>query len=261
MACCLTEERIKGAFSLAKTSKVGAGTTARKVTRTIYVYAAENDEGQLEVQAVNDNHVPTGPVTVIGREALLRDYFPEPEYYQKHMFPAMRELARHLAGGERQLKNGQPYSAEVNFHDALKLDEQNIRANFGIGLSYLQRGEKDKAGEVLKRIVTLEAAFEGRHKHLFNEFGIQLRKNGMYDEALEYYGRALEFARDDENLHFNMARAALAKGDPALARENLARCLALNPSMPEARDYLARLERGESVGPGDAAPAEAPAPA
>ena len=59
----------------------------------------------------------------------------------------------------------------------------NVRANFGIGLCYIDRGEREKATEVFERLVKLDAAFEDEHKHLFNEFGISLRKAGMASET------------------------------------------------------------------------------
>ncbi|WP_027176976.1 tetratricopeptide repeat protein [Desulfovibrio aminophilus] len=244
MACCPTEERIKGAFSTAKTSKVGTGATAKKVSTTIYVFAEELEDDKIKIQAVNENHVPTGPTRTISRDDLLRDFFPDPEYYHKTMLPQMRELAKQIASGERHLKNGQPFTAELSFANALNLDEQNIRANFGIGLVYLRRGEKEKALEVLRRLVTLDAAFEKRHKHLFNEFGINLRRNGMYEQALDYYGRALDFAKDDEHLFFNIARTHIERRDLGRAREALEQALAINPGFAEARDYLAKLARG-----------------
>lgn len=255
MICCLSEERIQGAFSIQKTSKVGTGATAKKTTATIYVYVCENPEGKIEVQAVNENHVPFGPLQTISREELLADYLPEPEYYHKELYPRLVELNKHLASGERHLKLGQPFTAELNFQSALKLDEQNIRANFGIGLVYLQQGDKDKADLVLRRLVDLEAAFEARHKHLFNEFGMQLRKAGMCGQALEYYTRALDFAQDDENLYFNIARAHLENNDLAGAKKALQRALALNPGFSEARDWLARLDK-----PGLTLKAAPPAP-
>lgn len=260
MTWCLSEERIQGAFSIQKTSKVGTGTTAKKTTATLYLYVCENPEGKIELQAVNENHVPFGPVQTISREELLADYLPEPEYYHKQLYPRLVELNKHLASGERHLKLGQPFTAELNFQSALKLDEQNIRANFGIGLVYLQRGDKDKAELVLRRLVGLEAAFESRHKHLFNEFGMELRKSGMFAQALEYYARALDFAQDDEHLFFNVARAHLENNDIPEARKALQRALALNPGFSEARDWLARLDKpGVALKAAQAQPAPVPA--
>jgi hypothetical protein len=61
--------------------------------------------------------------------------------------------------------------------------------------------------------VGLEAAFAPEHKHLFNEFGISLRKSRMVDQSIEYSTRALALTSTDENLHYNVARAYFEKGD------------------------------------------------
>ena len=82
----------------------------------------------------------------------------------------------------------------------------NVRANFGIGLTYLERGESDKAENIFARLIKLDGAYEEEHKHLFNEFGISLRKNKMFSQSLEYYLRALDLTKKDENLYINIAR-------------------------------------------------------
>jgi tetratricopeptide (TPR) repeat protein len=123
------------------------------------------------------------------------------------------------------------------------MDMSNVRANFGIGLCYIERGEREKAHEVFERVVHLDAAFQDEHKHLFNEFGINLRKTGMHEEAQVYYRRALELSPDDENLHYNMARAAFDKGDSKTAAQHLGACLKLNPEHAEARQFIDYLKR------------------
>lgn len=80
-----------------------------------------------------------------------------------------------------------------------------MRANFGIGLTYLERGDNAKAQDIFQRLVKLEATFEPQHKHLFNEFGINLRKSKMLQESLDYYKRALELSPNDESLYMNIA--------------------------------------------------------
>ncbi len=237
------DERIKGAFSLTKASKVGSGTTAKSATSQVFFYAEEDDEGRISIRPVNASHVPTGPSQSISRERLLSDYFPEPEYYQKSMYPSIRQMAKALAAGDKHLKNGEPFTAEMKYREALGLDEQSVRANFGIGLAYLGQGQKDKAAEVLKRLSGLDAAFEPKHKHLFNSFGISLRKNGMSAEALDFYTRALGLGQDDENLRYNIARAHIECGDLAQAAESLKQALEINADMPEAWDLLAKVEK------------------
>ena len=124
------------------------------------------------------------------------------------------------------------------YNDALNVDDQNVRANFGIGMCYLQRGESAKADDILKRIVQLDAAFQEEHKHMFNEFGINLRKNKMCQQAVEYYERAAEFTRDDENLQYNIARAYFDMGRFNDAKIHCEKALTINPDLDEAKKLI-----------------------
>jgi len=75
----------------------------------------------------------------------------------------------------------------------------------------------EKSRLIFGELVTMDGAFENRHKHLFNEFGINLRKSSLFEEAVRYYSRALEINGDlfgeDENLYYNLARAYYEKGE------------------------------------------------
>jgi tetratricopeptide (TPR) repeat protein len=89
--------------------------------------------------------------------------------------------------------------------------------------------------------VRLDAAFDKQHKHLFNEFGINLRKNRMLDQALDYYKRAEDLTQTDENLHYNIARAFFEKNDVANCFEYLKKALAINPELSAARKFITYL--------------------
>jgi tetratricopeptide (TPR) repeat protein len=86
--------------------------------------------------------------------------------------------------------------------------------------------------------VKLEAAFQEEHKHLFNEFGINLRKNKMIDQAITYYSRAEELAVQDEHLFYNMARAYLEKKDMDNALRYLLKSLEMNPRLEVSIKFL-----------------------
>ncbi|MDR2050860.1 MAG: tetratricopeptide repeat protein [Deltaproteobacteria bacterium] len=235
-------ERITGIFSTQEVRKVGTGTTSRKTIHKSFWYCVEIESGEnkdkVEIQPLNTNYVPSGPKRVLEKEQFLTDFSPEPEFYVSTVYPRMRDLDKKIARAERHRDNKEYYSAEMEFNNALKVDEENVRANFGLGLTYLERNEVDKAENIFNRLVKLEAAFEPEHKHLFNEFGIQLRKNRMYKESMEYYQRALELSSTDENIHYNVARVALESKDPAQAVSSLLKCLELNPVMEEGVLFL-----------------------
>ncbi|MDL2313349.1 tetratricopeptide repeat protein [Desulfovibrio sp. OttesenSCG-928-C14] len=237
-------DKISGVFSTQEIQKVGTGTTTRKTIRKSFWFVVELDtqdadgNSQLEVQPLNTNYIPSGPKKIITKDQFLADFSPEPEFYVSTVFPRMRELTKTVARGERHRKNGEYFSAEMEFNNALKVDEENVRANFGLGLTYLERGEGDKAENIFQRLVKLDAAFEPEHKHLFNEFGIQLRKNKMYKDAVTYYSRALELSAQDENLYYNMARALFENKEVVQAVGYLTQALEMNPALEEAAKFL-----------------------
>ncbi len=238
-----TQGRVRGVFSTTVKAKIGYGETRRNTEQQVLMLVQERDDGRMDVQALNPNYVPMGEVKVISREKLVESYIPEPAMFMERVVPAMRELEESVERGEEHYNKGETFSAEYEFKNALRIDEENVRATFGLGLTFLDRGETAKGGLVFRRLVSLKGAFEPRHKHLFNEFGIKLRKNCMYAEALKFYARALHLSRDDEHLHYNMSRTLLAKGKPKSAITFLRKALALNPDFAEARELLAVAQR------------------
>ncbi len=243
-------ERISGVFSQKKMTKIGTGTTARKAKLVSYYFVAEDENGAMQVQALTAGDVPFGPMTEITREELLENYLPEPQRTLAHaraaMSPQELEIQKAVARGDKFRKRGESFTAEFEYSKALSLDEKNVRANFGIGLCYIDRGDTEKAQQVFERVVKLDAAFGDEHKHLFNEFGISLRKAGMHAEAMEYYRRALGLSPGDENLHYNLARAAFDKGDTSTALKHLKSCLGLNPKHEEALQFVDFLKRKQT---------------
>lgn len=236
-------DEIIGIFSIQKGMKIGTGTTSKRVQQTFYYFVFNEDETHVSIQPMSDNHTPIGGRRVIEREELLKDYLPEPAVWQEKVLPKMKEIGKSVARGDKYRKRGETFTAEMEYGSALKLDEENVRANFGIGLVFIARGEQEKAHEVFERVVSIDAAFEERHKHLFNEFGINLRKSGMYDDAIDYYKRSLEISQKDENLHLNLARAYYEKGDLSQASVHVNSALEINPGHGEGRTFRKHLDK------------------
>ena len=244
-------DKISGVFSTQTVAKVGTGTTTRKTIQKAYWFAEQStvfgaddepDQEVVQVQPLNTNNIPSGPKEDVPLSDFLQRFSPELEYYQAEVFPKMNELDTTIKRAEQQRDEGALYSAQFEYEAALVVDEQNVRANFGLGLTYMERGENHKAHDIFERVVKLDAAFAPEHKHLFNEFGINLRKSGLIDEAVDYYARALEMTSEDENLHYNIARAYFERGDKDDCIASLNKALELNPNFEEARKFLEYLE-------------------
>lgn len=232
------DNKIFGIFSSQTMQKVGTGTSVRKTIQKTFWMVKELGDGVMEIQPINMNCVPSGPKRKIAKEDLIQKFSPEPEYYVQTVYPAMRSLDQKVEDGEKHREKGEHFSAENKFQKALEVDVDNVRANFGLGLTYLERGESEKADNIFERLVKLDAAFEPEHKHLFNDFGINLRKNKMYDQALEYYSRAETLATADENLYYNMARAFFEKRQIEQTVEYLNKALELDPEHEAATQFL-----------------------
>ena len=231
-------EPLNGVFSSQEVRKVGTGTTTKKTIQKALWFAHEQADGTIEVQPINLNYVPSGPKKKVSMEDFLASFSPEPEVYVTNVYPQMRELNKTIARADRHRKNHEHFSAEMEYGNALKVDEENVRANFGLGITYLERGETAKADNIFERLVKLEAAFDSEHKHLFNEFGINLRKSGMLDQAIIYYNKAVELEQKDEHLFHNIARAYLDKKDIDNALTNLLISLKINPTLEASVKFL-----------------------
>jgi tetratricopeptide (TPR) repeat protein len=241
-------EKIKGIFSTQTVAKVGTGTTQRKTIQKTYWDAEELDTGEISVQPLNRNYVPSGPKRSIPRDDFLTKFNPEPEFYVSTVYPAIKEMDGAIVRGEQHRERGAAYSAEFEYKQAMAIDEENVRANFGLGLTYLDRGDQAKANDIFERLVGLEAAFDIEHKHLFNDFGINMRKNKMYDQALQYYLRAEQLVQNDEHLFHNIARCYFEKGNIEGCKKYLLKSLEVNPSLEASLKFWAFLKDKGYVG-------------
>ena len=159
----------------------------------------------------------------------------------------MRELDNAVKKGDEHREKGEVFSAELEYSQALAIDEENVRANFGIGLTYLERGDSEKAQNIFERLVKLEGTYEAEHKHLFNEFGINLRKSNMLKQSLAYYERALQLTANDENLYMNMARVQLDLKDISGCVKSLLNGLKISPRHLPSVQFLIWLVRKNFV--------------
>jgi hypothetical protein len=130
--------------------KVGTGTTTRKTIQKAYWFVEENDDGSVMVQPLNSNYIPSGPKRSVSIDEFLERFAPEPEFYMQTVYPKMREVNKTIARADRHRKRGESFSAEFEYNNALTVDEENVRANFGLGLTYLERGDNSKANDTFR---------------------------------------------------------------------------------------------------------------
>ncbi|WP_461209204.1 tetratricopeptide repeat protein [Desulfocurvus sp. DL9XJH121] len=233
----------QGVFSEMITKSVGFGGTKRNEKIKKFWFLERDKNGETFLRPLSRDYLPSGEREPADLAKAVATFFPEPDIYMSQVKPKLAQLERAVTQGDEHREKGELYSAEFSYNEALQIDEFHIRANFGLGLSYLGMGDQDRARHTFRRIVSLKGTFREEHKHLFNEFGIELRKSGMYEECLEYYQRALKLSRTDEHLFFNLARACYDNENMDQAMEFAAMALGLNPDFKEGQLLLREIER------------------
>jgi len=221
--------KIKGIFS--SNEDIGHLTQHKK-----YWFAKEISPDTISLQPLDQDYLPTGQQIIETKADFLNAYVLEPELCYKL-------LTQQVMQGDFYRKQGLNQQAKDQYQNVLRIDVENIRANFGLGLTYLALNQLEKGKYVFECLVKLDESFQEEHKHVFNEFGIGLRKKMLYDEAIAYYARAAELSPGDEHIHVNMARALFEKKDVENAFGSLKNALELNPSLYEAVIFLDFLKR------------------
>lgn len=160
--------------------------------------------------------------------------------------------------------------AIVAFQKAVRTN--NLFAEAYQGLSDAFKGKGDlgqcqmflnKAIEVFAELNRLEKVkelfidilkYDHKASNPLNALGIRLRKEGDYKGAIRAYKQAIDLTPDDENIHFNLAKAYYFRKEYNDALESVTRALILNPDLGEALSMYERIKKkpwtGTSIGGG-----------
>lgn len=233
--------------SEAKMPKRMDGVRLHSFSRKLFWYVEQDDDGNLTIQPLNADHVPSGLKSPITRENLLAKYRPEPEFYEQKVCPVLGRLNTILDKADNHKTNCDFDKAEREYGRALKIDVESIRGHFGVGLVHLAKGDVRLAEEVFKKLINMEGAFSREHSHLFNEFGMGMRKNRMFDQAVDYYRRALEVSKEDENLYINIARPLCEQGLYATSVQYLIAALKIAPGNETATKFLEWMGKSDLI--------------
>lgn len=237
-----TEIEVMGVYSYSCEHESALGERNSRFRCGTYWFVRRIDADTYEVRHINANHVPTGPSRTVTREEFLKCYTPELSYYENNTLPCLESLHKKVRMGRRYFNHGQLDEAEKAFASAVVIQEDSIPGNIGLSQVYAEQQEFTKLRAVLDKLLNIDEVFREEQRHRFNEFGINLRKKELYDDAIRFYGKALEVNERDENLHFNIARAYHAKEQLEECRTHLKRALELDPEMAEARSYVRGLD-------------------
>ena len=224
----------EGVYSETKVQTIGTMGTSRTQTIVDYYRCTQIDGQTMQVQILDMYGDPMPLLEKVTLEEFLKRFTYEPDKFKVRKTPKEMAAEKAVATAERHVSRKEFNSAEFEYSKALKLDEENVRANFGLGKLYVVTGEKDKAADVFSKLARQDNVLEPDNKHFFNELGIELRSLGLYPQAIEFYQKALSLAPDDENLLFNIARASFEGGDKGLAARYINAALTIKPDFEAA---------------------------
>jgi tetratricopeptide (TPR) repeat protein len=242
---------MEGIYSETKVQSIGTMSTARKQTVIDYYHCVQLDEKTMSVQILDMDGQPLPLKQKVPLDEFLKRFTYDPDKFKNPKTPAQLTAEKHIAKAEGHFERKEMNSAEFEFQKALKADQENVRANFGLGRVYLETGDVAKAAEIFGRLSKQDNMMAPENKHFFNDLGRELRSLKLYDQAIDVYEKAQKLmGHDDENLLFNIARAALESGDQARAMGYLDQALALNPELEPALKLKAAMGKVEPASSG-----------
>jgi len=229
---------VMGVYSHSSKYEYKVGERGSRYRHGTFWFVRKREEDSYEVRPLNANHVPSGMIKLISKADFIKFYTPELSYYQDNTLPCLETLQKKVRLGRRYFNLGQMDKAEMEFCEAVLMQDDSVEGNMGLSDVYAEQQEFSKLRTVLEKLLNIDEVFREEQRHRFNEFGINLRKKELYDDAIRFYNKALEVNELDENLHFNTARAYHAKENYDGCRKHLHRAMEINPSMPEAKSFM-----------------------
>lgn len=230
-----SEFEVMGVYSYSSEHEYRLGVRNSRFRHGTYWYVRKVDEETYDARPINGYHLPTGAPKPVPTEKFLKYYTPELDYYQQHTVPCLETLRKKLRLGRRYFNLGLLDRAENEFAKAVLMQEDSVPGNMGLCDVYAEQHEFTKLREILDKLLNIDEIFREEQRHRFNAFGINLRKKGLFDDAVRFYTKALEVNEKDENLHFNIARAYHSLEMGKKCRKHLERALELEPDMREAK--------------------------
>jgi Flp pilus assembly protein TadD len=132
-------------------------------------------------------------------------------------------------------QTGYWHDSETLWNRALSCTTGNACAHYNLGVTLMERGQKEEAIAHFQEAVTIQP----HSSDALNNIGIVLAERGRLDEAIANFRRALRYRPDDVDAHNNLATALKLQGKSAEAVDHWREVARLQPNNPEAVNRLA----------------------
>ncbi len=128
------------------------------------------------------------------------------------------------------------YKGELKVDDKLV---ESLRTRFSNAMKSINDPRKrQSAMGSLQMLIDSDEGIQPAHKHVFNDFGITLRKSKLFSLSLRCYTKIITLSPGDENAYFNAARVLYDSGKLSEAEKYLNEALRVQPGFAYALDFL-----------------------
>lgn len=168
--------------------------------------------------------------TCLEKFAWPKKYEEAMEYFKQSSELNPSNLSRKIQIGNVYMKLGLAKEADELFNsfDETEILETN---KVEMGAAYLLQGDVQKAGKYLKE--TLEPIPETIS--VFNNYAMQLRKIGEYEESIKQYEKCLKVEPKNLNVLFNSGVVYFEMGEYQNAKKRLEDALRIKPDFENAK--------------------------
>jgi len=210
---------------------------AQNILGNIHLKMGNEELGEQEIEKAID----LNPLYIRANEDLAEHYAAKGDqenalkYYEKADDISPHNVKRQLATGKIYLNLGRADKAKKAFDVAqknTKEDDPTIISE--IAEAYLAKGFDEEAISAFQKNLEIDS----RDLNAYNKLGIALRKQSRFDEAIMEYEKAMLINRDDEVIHYNIARAYHEFGEWDKAMRHIERSLELDPDFEEAKKFM-----------------------
>lgn len=150
-----------------------------------------------------------------------------------------RNAGRQARLGKALLAENRIIDAKKAFNNAVKLDPYNDDRILDIGETYLKHRLPQEADELFQLYLKERSS----DAEAYNKLGMMLRKHKYYDNAIQYYKKALTADPEEVYLHFNLARVYIEIQRIDMAEVHLKKALSIQPDFDEAKALMLHLRR------------------
>ncbi len=197
-------------------------------------------------QAINSAYTPIGEIKELDRNTFtLRFTF-------ENSILAV-PLTKFVSPQEEEYIQSSDYKEPVQDSESLfnmraTIKEEDMRRKFNKAMDKVQKHGIMASKATLSALLSSQKDIVTGHKHMFTEFGIELRKQGQYGLAEKAFQKAYDLNREDPNVLFNLGRLFYETKRNDMALQYLNAAVRIQENHEEALILIKRIkERFEKV--------------